>query len=351
MKKNIFFFLSLFTLFFTQFTHFAFAHEVYVLSKNDITRDIVSPSLNPFSDVAQEPYLFSLSGLLGIVLVFVVLFVSTLKKVEKHFDPFLFSLKKYAAVVARVTLGVCLALSAFHGALFGPELPFANFVNGNYITFIKVILYSVGILLTLGIFVRTAALVAILLYVFSILRYGTYMLTYANYLGEMLLSLILGAGPYSLDALLFAKRKKLSRFVYSFTTFAEKYSFLVLRILFGLAVFYASFYAKFLHSNLAIDTVIQYHLTDYFRFDPLFVVLGAFIVEAIIGIFFIIGFEVRFTALVFLTFLALSLSYFGEAVWPHMILIGINIVILLHGYDEFTIENKLFGRKKLEPVL
>ena len=61
--------------------------------------------------------------------------------------------------------------------------------------------------------------------------------------------------------------------------------------------------------------------------------------------------SVRFTALVFLTFLALSLSYFGEAVWPHMILIGINIVILLHGYDEFTIENKLFGRKKLEPVL
>lgn len=351
MKKNPLYLLSLFVLLFYHFTQIAFAHEVYVLNKTDITRDIINSSPNPFSDVVQEPYLFSLSGLLGVIIVFLVFFISTLKKVEKLCDPFLLRIKKYAPVVARVTLGICLALSAFHGALFGPEIPFESFANGQYVILMKAILYGIGILLTLGILVRISSLIAITLYLYAITHYGIYMLTYANYLGEMLLSLILGAGPYSVETLLLSKKRITGGLASRFTYFAEKYSFFTLRVLFGLAIFYASYYAKYIHSNLAIDTVTQYHLTDYFRFDPLFVVLGAFIVEAIIGIFFIIGFEVRFTALVFLAFISVSLFYFGEAVWPHMVLIGINIVIILHGYDEFTIENKLFRRKKREPIL
>ncbi|HSX25180.1 MAG TPA: DoxX family membrane protein, partial [Candidatus Andersenbacteria bacterium] len=125
-------------------------------------------------------------------------------------------------------------------------------------------------------------------------------------------------------------------------------SFLILRILFGTALIYASMYAKFLHSDLALDTVNDYHLTQFFPFTPLFLVLGAFLIETLIGLAFMLGFAIRFFALFFLTFLTMSILFFGESVWPHAILFGVAIVLFFHGYDKFTV----WGRNgKNEPVL
>jgi hypothetical protein len=121
--------------------------------------------------------------------------------------------------------------------------------------------------------------------------------------------------------------------------------------LFGISALYASWYAKLFHSNLALNTVTDYHLTKYFHFSALFIVLGALIVESLIGFFFILGIEIRFTALFFLVFLTLSLFFFGEVVWPHLILIGVNIAFILHGYDKYSIEGRFFEKDNREPVL
>jgi uncharacterized membrane protein YphA (DoxX/SURF4 family) len=178
-----------------------------------------------------------------------------------------------------------------------------------------------------------------------------YMLTYINYLGEMILFLILGGGIWSIDRYVPFVRK-IVRNTKSLRKSLEKYSFLILRILFGSAIIFASFYAKFLHSNLALNTVTDYHLTNYFPFQPLFLVLGAFIVETLIGLCIVLGFQIRLVTLVFTTFLVLSISFFGEAVWPHIILFGINIALFFHGYDKYTFEMALFQKKrKGEPVL
>jgi uncharacterized membrane protein YphA (DoxX/SURF4 family) len=71
----------------------------------------------------------------------------------------------------------------------------------------------------------------------------------------------------------------------------------------------------------------------------------------LIGVFFIIGFEIRFTALVFFGFLTLSLFYFGEVVWPHLILLGVNLAFILHGYDRYSIERRFFKKGVREPIL
>ena len=118
-----------------------------------------------------------------------------------------------------------------------------------------------------------------------------------------------------------------------------------------MSVVYAAVYAKFLHANLTLSTIEQYHLLNFFHFDPLFVVLGAFIIESLIGIFFIVGIAIRWTAIFFLFWIGLSLLYFGEAVWPHLVLIGLNITLILHGYDRYSLEGRLFKRRLLEPVL
>lgn len=320
----------------------ASAHEVYVLDHATIVRDMALQSPNPFGAVWENEYRFFFWAFVSVVTVLTVFCVSLFH--ASWLDRLLGSLKRYAPVVTRVTLGVCLIACAQFQGLFGPELPLHDFV-GAYAPYLRDLLFALGALALIGLFTRTVALIALAIFALSIARYGSYMLTYANYLGEMLITLILGGGIFSIDQ--FISGKRLPELARRF----EPYAFLLARVGFGVAVMFAAFYAKFLHSQLAVDTVVQYHLTNYFPFPPLFVVLGALIIETLIGLFFILGIEVRWTALFFLFWLALSLWYFGEVVWPHLILIGLNFALIAHGYDRYTLESWVLRRRKAEPVL
>lgn len=313
-------------------------HEVYVLESGTIAHALQSFSPNPFGAFYTNQFQFFLWGFIAFVVVTTVFFASVTHRLERLFDPFLLKLKPYAPFVARVTLGVCLLASAYNGALFGPELPLPDF-SPLLASFMQTALYLSGLLILLGLWSRPSTLLALLLFVLSIAEYGTYMLTYANYVGEMLVVLFLGGGLFA-----FESAKKISKRI-------ESYAFLILRVTFGISVAFAAIYAKFIYSNLALETVMQYHLTTFFPFDPLFIVLGAGIIEVLIGLFFIIGFEIRHTALFFMFWIFLSLLYFGEAVWPHLVLVGVNIALFFWGYDRLTLQGRLFGTGRREPVL
>jgi uncharacterized membrane protein YphA (DoxX/SURF4 family) len=200
------------------------------------------------------------------------------------------------------------------------------------------------------------------------------MLTYINYLGEIIVLLVLGAHNLSLDRLLGKGKENTGAASTlttpppspqsvggSFTTFhtfwhklslwiAPK-SFAILRVCFGISLIYASAYAKVIHNNLGLFTVMKYHLDVLLGFEPHFLVLGAAIVEILIGTFIILGIEIRFTSLFFEFWLMLSLWFFGEVVWPHIILIGIPIALIMYGYDDNSVEGFFFRKKKFEPVL
>lgn len=315
-----------------------FGHEVYVLPSGTIAEALQGSSPNPFGAFYTNQFQFFLWGFIAFVLVTTVFFVSITHRLERLLDPFLLKLKPLAPFVARVTLGICLLASAYNGALFGPELPLADF-NPSLASFIQTALYLSGVLILLGIWSRSSALLALLVFAFSIAQYGTYMLTYANYVGEILVVLFLGSGLFALES-----ASKISKKI-------ESYAFLILRVTFGISVAFAALYAKFIHSNLALETVTQYNLTNFFPFDPLFIVLGAGIIETLIGLFFIIGFEIRHTALFFMFWIFLSLLYFGEAVWPHLVLVGVNVALFFWGYDRLTLQGRFFGTRRREPVL
>lgn len=329
----------------------ALAHEVYVLPVSEVSTAMSMPSPNPFAAVPAQEDLFLLCGAIAIVLFLCILALSVHPLFERVFDPMFKRMKKYAPFIGRITLGFSLFSSGYYHAMFGPELPLATALPTGWAETASVFLMILGALILVGCLTRIVALVGIVLFGYMVVHYHLYMLTYANYLGEMLLALILGGGMWSLDrqiSLLRAINAPLERVGMLF----EKYSFFILRLLFGASVFFASFYAKFLHSNLALDTVADYHLTDYFHFTPLFLVLGAFLVEAVIGACFFLGFQVRFAAILFTFFLTLSILFFGEAVWPHIILFGVNFALFAHGYDKYTLEMLLIQRKRFgEPVM
>lgn len=322
------------------------AHEVYVLSSETIARDLATPSPNPFESYASNQFQFFFWGFIVFVGITTVFFASITHRLELFFSPFLGRLRTWAPLVARITLGTCLIASAYNNALFGPELPLADF--GVWAGAAQLLLYVSGALVLFGLYTRIAAALGAVVFVVGVAAHGSYMLNYTNYAGEMLVVFLLGAGGFSIDA--YIRKEKTVRMRRLFEKF-EPYAFLLLRIAFGISIIFAAVYAKFIHSNLALSTISQYHLTNFFHFDPLFIVLGACIIEVLMGVFFIIGFEIRHTALFFLFWIGLSLLYFGESVWPHLVLVGINTSLFMYGYDRLTVEGRLFNRGALQPFL
>lgn len=310
----------------------ASAHEVYVLTPEQIQAGLATPPFSPIAVIMGSLELFAFWALVGILLVSGIFLLSIWRKAEKMLDPWLRKIKRYAPLAARVTGGLAFVMCAYHGALFGPELPL-EVVFGSYASVAQVALALIGLMILAGVWVRAAAIAAGVLFLTAVTQYGAYMLTYTNYAGEIIL-LTVGVG-----------------------TLLTKYRFLILRVAFGISLLYASFYAKFLHNDLALQvasTPLAGHLTTLaqtFGFEPHFLVVGAGIVEIVIALFFILGIEIRFTALFLELWLVLSLLYFGEIVWPHIILIGIPISFILYGYDQYSLEGRFFKKGRREPVL
>lgn len=327
-----------------------FAHEVYVLDEEEIQYAIQNPSPNPIQAIYRYEQLFILWAVVTITLLACAYLSSLSDRLRRHLNLLLKKLKFYAPLIGRITLGASLIVSGLYGALFGPEFPLIKLFGQTTIP-IQFLLLFFGLLIILGLKTRWASFGTFLIFLFAFIQNGFIMIMYLSYLGKILLLIILGEHLYSLHTLVKIKEKSKYTFLTKLYTALEQYSFFILRISFGITLVFSSFYAKFLHSNLALQTIEKHHLTQFFPYDPLFVVLGAWLIESLIGILFILGFQIRFTAIIFMFFITLSVLYFGEAVWPHIILYGTNLALFAHGYDKYTIGGKYFTKNGIEPVL
>jgi len=320
------------------------AHEVYVLNSSEVGFALEAPAPDFISTINEHIGQFITWGLLTIIIILVIFFLSISRPFERFCDPWLDKLKKYAPHIAQITLGLALIASGYYHAIFGVELPLqATF--GAFESLVSYGLIIIGIMLTIGLLPRIAAILATALFIGLIIHFKVYMLNYATYLGEALTIALFG-GAHTL----FASNKMSHILTRVISPILHKYKFLIMRILFGVSLVYASLYAKLIHGALALEVVSKYNLTHYFPFDPVFLVLGSMLIEVLLGICFMIGFEIRFASLFFLIFLTLSLVFFGEAVWPHIILIGTAIAMFTHGYDPYTFSVKLERHKELDPV-
>ena len=323
-----------------------FAHEVYVLSPFEVQRGLETPAFSPLEVIVSNQGKFLFWTLGAILVVSLVFLLSVSHRLEKRFDPLLMRLKKYTPSVARATIGLSFLVAAYYQAIFGPELPL-SLVFGSFAPLATIALIAIGMLLVFDRYTRAAALAALALFTVAAFEQGWYMLTYTNYLGGIAVLIFLGTGMQG----------HINDFIGKIGSTIAPYRFLILRVTFGISLLYASLYAKFIHNYLAFQVAsmplpgYEYSLAYYFGLDPQFLVVGAGIIEIVIALFFILGLEIRFTAIFLEFWLALSLWYFGESVWPHLILIGIPIGLFLHGYDRYSIEGYFLKRGGREPVL
>lgn len=282
----------------------------------------------------------------SVTVVSVVLLVSIIRKFEEKLDPVLHRIKKFAPFIMQITLGLTLLVSAFYNSLFGVELQFAAAFT-EYGELARIVFAVGGGMLLVGIYPRLIGLGVVVMFIFLILNHGVFMMHYLPHLGEAITIFVLG-GTYQLMK---SDSPLLPKLYRSLELHLHKYKFLVLRIFLGASLIFSSIYSKYLHGSVALETVADSGLTSVFPFDPTFLVLGFLIVEILLGVFFIIGFEIRFSALAYIVFLVASIIFFQEAIWPHVILIGTCLAMITHGYDRYTIGGTFLKRGNLEPIL
>lgn len=327
---------------------FASAHEVYVLPQETIRTALAAESQNPFSAYYGNEYTFYFWGLVSFVVISTILFASVFRIFEKQAAPFLFFFKRLAHPLVRLSAGVTLVVFGAYGVLYGPELQL-DVIFGAGTPFIRILLVALGSAILLGIYTRIAAFFAILVYLSAYLLSDWYVLSYTSHLGVYVFLLALGSGPWSLN--LRMKARYVPRTFQSIIEVLRPLAYPMLRIGFGLAIMIAAIYAKFIHSELAYQVVLNYNLTRFFPFDPLFVVLGAFIIEFLAGLMMLLGVAVRWTALFLAFWLTMGHIFTVEKWWVHLILYGVALAIFCHGYDRWSLEGRLLRKDGREPVL
>lgn len=274
--------------------------------------------------------------------------MSLSRRLEKLLHPYLARGRQYAPLLVRIGVGASLVACSLGFALFGPELPLWT-IYGSAAPVVAFLLSLSGAMILFRVYSRIAAVIGIILYLYALATYGLYLITYVEFLAAFVFFLIGGADKQLLDI----SNKAWRRFE---TTLAKlrPYRFAILRMGFGASVMFASIYAKIIYSSLALLVVNKFDLTSYAifnSFSPDFLVLGAALVEFLCGALIFWGVEIRHTAAFLAFWLVLSLAYFQEMVWPHIILFGLGGAFLLYGYDWYSLEGRYFKRGDKEVAL
>ena len=316
----------------------ASAHEAYVLPYNTFWSGIKQPFSAEAFNALKSPQNIHITIEIGLsVIVLLILnFIFRRSKLGHKASNFIERFSGLGTHFVRIAIAIALFFSALSSTFLGPELHGSLF---SYPHLLQISLFVISIMIAIGFMTEIAALAGIIIFISSMFVFGPYVFTYLNYLGELIVLFLFGIRAFSVDKYLFGPLQRFRSF--------EKYETLIVRVFYGLALVYAAVTVKLLHPELTLLVVNTWHLTQFhwlFPSDPLLVVFGAGVVECIIGLFILFGFELRLTVIISLFYITLSLLFFRELVWPHILLYGISFNLLVQP-ETFTLDNFFLKRK------
>jgi uncharacterized membrane protein YphA (DoxX/SURF4 family) len=226
----------------------------------------------------------------------------------------------------------------------GPEIPITSLP---FHTLLIPLMYISGLLLFFGIFTRVAAGIGFFILLLSTMVYGDYILTYFNYYGEYLALLIWGSYSFSLDNVFFGISQLVKKY--------KNIELFLIRVTYGISVMYPAITIKFLHPAVIEDIAVRYHLNQIhwlFPSDPLLISLGTGMAQVVVGLMIIFGFQTRLASTITFFLYGLSVLYFKEAVWPHLILLALALYLVINNGGKITIDQwvytTFFEKKRLK---
>lgn len=328
--QSILFLITLFLL----SSRFVFAHEAYVLTHNEFQQGLMIFATNPFAALLDPKYIYtSILITLCVMTVYFLNFLWAATRPAALLDKFIKKAHVIGPLIIRGAISASFFYAAFANAVLGPELSLQTVAGGEIIRFL---LFSLSLMIFFGFLTELAAAIGLLIFLYVSITFQWYMITYANYFGELLVLFLFGSRFFSLDLFFFGKR--------TFLAALQKYRSLeipIVRILYGVALIYAGWTIKFSHQILSIKVYNQYHLINFFHAPATFIAAGAGLSEIAIGTFILFGFAQRLTTIISLIFITLSILYFREMLWPHFMLYGISFSLIINSADQFTLDRYL----------
>lgn len=213
--------------------------------------------------------------------------------------------------IMRCSLGIALIGAGVTHTVVSPVLQ--GYVDFSFIQIL------VGFFLVAGFMVIPSTLVAIGIYAFAFLQ-DWYILGNLDFLALAISLLILDNEKPGLDDLL--GFPKISPF-----RFLKRYVPLVLRFGIGGAMMFLAVYEKILNPHISELIVNNFGLLNVINVSPEMWVLGAGIIEFVIGFTLFVGWFTRVSSAIAFVVLSLSFFYFGEDVASHITLFG-NLAVL-----------------------
>lgn len=343
MKKKFLTFFAFLSFFF--FPRFASAHEAYVLTRQEFQQGLMQTTSNPLGPLFMPSYrMITLFITLCVIISYICVVLWSTTSWAGVLDKVIKRAKSVGPLIIRISIAASFFYAAQANAILGPELSLTAMAGGDVIRFL---LFVLALAILLGLFTEVAGFIGLCLFCYTTYYAKDYMITYANYLGELLVLCLFGSRFLSLDLLFFGKKLWFSGL--------EKWKTIevpLVRVLYGIALMYAGWNIKFSHQEISVWVYNQYHLNNFFHASAGYIAAGAGVAEIIIGLFILFGITMRFTLLISLFFITLSIFYFREMLWPHFMLYGISFSLFINSADQFSIDRYMVPwarniRKKL----
>ena len=321
------------------------AHEQYVLTQPELDKGFSDTTLNVLDSLKNpDNILIAIAVAVGILVVLSLYFVFQYSKTGLWLDRTLLKFENAGHFFIRISLAVSLLASGFYNSYLGPEIPVASI---NLQPFLVPALYILGMLLLLGLFTRITAFLGLAILIVATFYYGEYMLTYFNYFGEYIALVLTGSYYWSFDRKFFGTGKTVKRI--------KDWEILILRICYGVSILYPAITIKFLNPAVIVEIFNKYEMHKIwwlFPSDGLLTSLGTGIVQVVVGVLVIIGFQTRLASFVtFLLYLG-SIVFFQEAVWPHIVLLALALYFVVNDGGKYTLNQliyaKFFKNKKIK---
>lgn len=310
----------------------AFAHVGYMLSENETINQtgldfpfILQPFSKPIYPLLMLGTLVSVS--------FIYLLLKNNNFVTRQIDLMKTRMKSYPEFVPwilRLTLGIALIGAGSSQSLVSPILPdFPQFA------FIQILL---GFTLLAGFLVVPATYLIFLLFIFA-LSQNFYLVGNLDFLGATLALLALANSKPGLDNLLGIPFWSPLKRIRAFTP-------LILRTCVGGAMVFLAVYEKFLNPHLFASVVEKFQMTSLVPVNAAMWTFSAGLVEVVIGLALLIGFQTRLVSVISFIVLTLSLFYFRENAYPHVILFGSLSILFITGGGRFSLDSRSETIKK-----
>ena len=263
------------------------------------------------------------------------------------------SYRPYLPWMLRLSVGLPLVGAGFAGYLFTPSLPVEA----------RLLQVAIGFLLLFGLATRLVAAIGLLVYLGLLVTDATLLLA-SEYIAGFLGIMIVGAGQPSADMLLrrlVVTEETLASRARGLPSPAELFARLgidelpvapLLRVFVGANFLYLGVTQKWLNPASGVAVVKKYNLTQVVPVTPELWVFGAGLVEAGVGVAFLLGLFTRGSAAV--GFLMLTTTLFGlpdDPVLAHITLFGLLSALLVVGAGRYSLDASLVPalRRRLDP--